>query len=365
MEEWKEVEGWNGKYKVSTLGRVWNTITDVEVAQVIAGIPQYLYVNLNSGGRYKLERLHRVVAKAFCLNENPELFDVVDHIDRDKFNNTAANLRWTDNAGNGRNLENNLYMQGVFLKDFVKKYDNPDAAYTHMSSSMCKDELTEEEALTKYELFLEHGARYKKVVWEGEEVLLNELCNRLNSDYHLVRDRLTNGWDIWNAVYGIRSDWAVSFEVYDSKGVGHWYKNGEVFERHHPSCIGVWRRLKDEGKLLEEILAYDGMDHRRQTVAGVTGLIDELCKHFNKTRSNVDTRMCKGMTLEQALLSPPERVKKVTIDGVSGSPKYWYEHYGLVYKTVKRKKDTLKCSFEYILKHFGVDLSGKVISYTD
>lgn len=70
-----------------------------------------------------------------------------------------------------------------------------------------------------------------------------------------------------------------------------------------------------------------------------------------------DTR--RGFTL------PPERIKKVTIDGVSGSPKYWYESFGLDYKTVKHKKDRLKCSFEDILKFFGVDLSGKVISYTD
>lgn len=97
----------------------------------------------------------------------------------------------------------------------------------------------------------------------------------------------------------------------------------------------------------------------------MTGTIEELCKHFNKTVSNVTTRTGKGMSLKDALLSPPERIKKVTINGVSGSPKYWYEHYGLVYKTVKHKKDTLKCSFEDILKYFGVDLTDKVISYTD
>lgn len=40
-EIWKDVIGWEEKYKVSSQARVWNKITDVEVAQVLTGIPQY------------------------------------------------------------------------------------------------------------------------------------------------------------------------------------------------------------------------------------------------------------------------------------------------------------------------------------
>lgn len=48
-------------------------------------------------------------------------------------------------------------------------------------------------------------------------------------------------------------------------------------------------------------------------VEGVTGFLDELCKHFGKTRSNVDTRMCKGMTLEEALLSLQNGSRKLQL----------------------------------------------------
>lgn len=362
MEEWKEIEGWNGKYKVSPDARVWNTVTDVEVAQVLTGIPQYKYVNLRLDGKHKLVRVHRLVAEAFI--ENTDDLPMVDHIDRDKMNNHVSNLRWVDSSGNKRNLENNAMIGDIHLLEFVKKYEKPYAAYQHLYSSMNAG-LTEQEALDRYEEFLSYGLLRRKVEWEGEEVYLVDLCETLNKPYEAVSSRLSQGWDIWNSVYEIRPSWYYSFEVMDNKGVGHWYRDNEMFEYHHPETMGVYKRLISEGCTLENILAYDGKDHLRQTVQGVTGLLSELCQHFGKTQSSVETRMGKGMTLEQALLSPPERVKKVTIDGVAGSPKYWYEYFGLDYKTTNRKKDSLKCSFEDILKHFKVDLSGKSISYTD
>lgn len=138
-----------------------------------------------------------------------------------------------------------------------------------------------------------------------------------------------------------------------------------MFESSHPDCLGVYKRMIAEGKNLDEILAYDGKDYLRQTVRGFTGTITELCEYFGKTESSVSTRRGKGMSLEEALLSPPERVKKVTIDGVTGSPKYWYEYFGLDYKKTKRKKDFLKCSFEEILEYFNINLTGKSIKYTD
>lgn len=368
MVKWKEVEGWNGKYKVSTDARVWNTVADVEVAQVLTGIPQYKYVNFHlKGQKAKLVRVHRLVAEAFI--ENPDNLPMVDHIDRDKMNNHVSNLRWVNSSGNQRNTNNSVYVGEEHLLEFTKKYESPYAAYQHIVTRVGNG-VSVEDAVTSYEKYLEYGNKLKEVQWNGATLYLLDLCKSLSKDYDSVRNRLSQGWEIWNAVYDIRPDWSLSFEVLDSKvldskGVGHWYQNNEMFERTHPSVIGLWKTLHRDGKTLDEILAYDGKDHFRQTVEGVTGTIEELCKHFNKTVSNVTTRTGKGMSLRDALLSPPERVKKVTIDGVAGSPKYWYEAFGLDYKKTKAKKDTLKCSFEDILKYFGVDLTDKVISYTD
>lgn len=369
MIEWKEVEGWNGKYEVSNTGEVRNVWDSVPVAKVIAGIPQYWYVNLSGEYGRDLKRLHILVAKAFI--PNPDKLPVVDHEDRDKLNNDISNLRWVTRSQNGRNRDTNIIVQyhgedKLFIELCEELFEEDwFSAYKYLYQRMKYKQIDFKSALEDYYNILEYGFVGNTVEWDGKEVYLNALCSDFNRDYTIVRSRLSQGWDIWNAVYDIRPYWPYSFEISDQTGVGHWYRDGEMFETTHPSCLGTWRRLKDEGKTLEEILAYDGKDHLRQTIEGVSGTIEELCKHFNKTMSNVTTRTGKGMSLRDALLSPPERIKKVTIDGVSGSPKYWYEHYGLVYKTVKRKKDTLKCSFEDILKHFGVDLTDKIISYTD
>ena len=38
--------------------------------------------------------VHRLVAVAHVHNPRPDIFSIVDHIDRDKTNNHASNLRW-------------------------------------------------------------------------------------------------------------------------------------------------------------------------------------------------------------------------------------------------------------------------------
>ena len=42
----------------------------------------------------------RLVAEAFCPNPDPEKARTVDHIDGDKQNNKAENLRWLSLADN-------------------------------------------------------------------------------------------------------------------------------------------------------------------------------------------------------------------------------------------------------------------------
>jgi hypothetical protein len=49
-------------------------------------------------------KLHRVIALQFVPNPDPNRFTVVDHIDRNKQNNTIANLRWVTQSFNCKNL---------------------------------------------------------------------------------------------------------------------------------------------------------------------------------------------------------------------------------------------------------------------
>lgn len=366
IEEWKEVEGWNGKYEVSNTGEVRNVWDNVPVAKVIAGIPQYWYVNLtHPDGWRKLERLHRLVAFAFVENDAPEIRDVVDHIDRDKMNNDYTNLRWVTHKENMRNKDGALVIDGMFLKDYVEGYDNPNAAYTYIASNALKLGSIEQ-AIEKYETFIQYGYRLTEVQWEGNTVNLNDLCARLGKDYFAVRNRIVSfEWDIWNAVNNIppASFHRFSFEVQSDTGVAYWYPTKEYFRLEHGRATETITKLLDEGYNYEGILKYTGIEHFKQTIRGVTGTIQELCNHFEASIGAVGTNMTKkGMTLEEALLTPRQRVKRLSINGVYNSPKYWYERFDINPKEAGSKKSKNKWSFKETFQHFGIDTSEMVIS---
>lgn len=85
MEEiWKDVEGYNGKYQVSNLGRV----RKVEILKQFIHNRGYIYSNLDCKHKY----IHRLVAEAFLENSNN--LPTVNHIDENKENNTLSNLEW-------------------------------------------------------------------------------------------------------------------------------------------------------------------------------------------------------------------------------------------------------------------------------
>ena len=61
----------------------------------------YIYVHLNNGRQLRKKiTIHRLIAKAFVHNPNPEKYNIVNHIDGNRHNNNPNNLEWTDQKGN-------------------------------------------------------------------------------------------------------------------------------------------------------------------------------------------------------------------------------------------------------------------------
>jgi NUMOD4 motif-containing protein/HNH endonuclease len=98
VEIWKSIEGYEGLYEVSSLGKVKRLAGsklcpwDREVNQRPKKIG-YMIVTLSSAGRGKTLHVHRLVAAAFV--PNPNGLNEVNHKDLDKSNNAASNLEWT------------------------------------------------------------------------------------------------------------------------------------------------------------------------------------------------------------------------------------------------------------------------------
>ena len=101
-EEWRDIEGFEGKYMVSNLGRVKSlNYHRTGKEGILEGVDYgegYLYVNLCKDGKGKQCRINRLVAQAFL--ENPDNLPEVNHKDENKQNNCVQNLEWCDRAYN-------------------------------------------------------------------------------------------------------------------------------------------------------------------------------------------------------------------------------------------------------------------------
>jgi len=89
------------------------------------------YIAIRAGG-YSLS-LHRVMARAFIKNPQPEIYDIVDHIDSNKLNNDLDNLCWCTASENirrsynwrkegGGRYEPLTHSQKIILIDLQNKY---------------------------------------------------------------------------------------------------------------------------------------------------------------------------------------------------------------------------------------------------
>lgn len=110
VEIWKDIEGYEGLYQVSNLGRVRSCDKIVKsprqasyfkngrVLSQYLNRSGYMYICLSKDGVHKTLRVHRLVALAFVNNHNGMQY--INHKDENKANNKASNLEWCDQEYN-------------------------------------------------------------------------------------------------------------------------------------------------------------------------------------------------------------------------------------------------------------------------
>lgn len=359
-EEWNTIEGYS-RYKVSPDGEVFDTKTNKIVAKQLTGKPQYFYVNVNrDDGERKLERVHRFVAMAYVEGRSEE-FDVVDHIDRNKFNNHYTNLRWVDHSGNQNNRDGNIFIFSTPVREYVQKYDNPNATYSYFTVRL-RSGLSDQEVVDEYQEHLDYGLKRTKVLYQGTECYLTDLSERIGISYEKLRNKVVDGTLSWNSVHSVPETQPLSFEILEG-GVMNWYPNKIYFSKLHCKSLDYINTGLESGMSTEEIILLDGKEYLRQTVRGITGTIKELCEHFGVSESAVSTNMTRNkVSLEDALFAPRQRVKSLSINGVYKSPKDWSEYFGLSPKKVNNWKIKNKKTFKEALEFHGVDTTEMTFS---
>ena len=98
-EIWQPVEGYEGLYEVSNLGRVKSLKYGKEkILKSWNNGKGYLFVSLCRNGKMKHFKVHRLVSTAFI--PNPEGLPEINHIDENKSNNCLSNLEWCSHKYN-------------------------------------------------------------------------------------------------------------------------------------------------------------------------------------------------------------------------------------------------------------------------
>jgi hypothetical protein len=105
--ETKDIIEYEGLYKISIDGNIYSSKRKGSsgglVKQHLNKKTGYLYVNLFKNSKGKNHNIHRLIALHFI--DNPNNFPIVDHIDRNKTNNSIDNLRWVSRQTNRKNQE--------------------------------------------------------------------------------------------------------------------------------------------------------------------------------------------------------------------------------------------------------------------
>lgn len=111
IEQWKDIDGYEGIYKISNFGNVLS-VKNNKLRAIHLDKDGYCRVMLCKNGRKKSSIVHRLVANAFIpnLENKPQ----VNHKNGIKTDNRLENLEWVTNSEN---------MKHAFLTG-LKKYTN-------------------------------------------------------------------------------------------------------------------------------------------------------------------------------------------------------------------------------------------------
>ena len=94
-EEWRDVVGYEGRYMVSSMGRVYSCPNHMHNGMILNADKYqngYYRVALSKHCQKKYVMIHRLVAEAFL--PNPNNYPFVNHKDESRTNNCVENLEW-------------------------------------------------------------------------------------------------------------------------------------------------------------------------------------------------------------------------------------------------------------------------------
>ena len=117
LTNFEDLKDFEGLYKINRNGDVWSCIYNKIMTPNLSK-DGYLKINLNMNGAGYKRSIHRLLAIQYI--PNPDNLPEIDHIDRNKTNNSLENLRWANHHTNSRNRDFTINRKGCIYQDIRK-----------------------------------------------------------------------------------------------------------------------------------------------------------------------------------------------------------------------------------------------------
>lgn len=174
-EVWKDIKGYEGKYKISNFGRVKSISRFInccgssrrmlkdKVMKAQVNSQGYLRIQLRKGNTYHWLRIHRIVASEFLENKinKPQ----VNHIDGNKSNNNCSNLEFVTRLENMRHAVDNRLM--------------PHGEKSHQHKLSCADVIK----IRKLKKYSGSTQRIIASIFRVSEVTISNICRNKTWKY--------------------------------------------------------------------------------------------------------------------------------------------------------------------------------------
>lgn len=371
-EEWKWIlleDVISERYKISNYGRVKDIGRDAFVSPVITGIPQYWYVNLVLPcGKRTGKRVHRLLAQVFI--DNPSNMGMVDHEDRNKYNNSIDNLRWVTRSQNQMNRDCTNMFKGIPLKHYCEvNFEQPTGAYAYLQNAIRFHDLTEDESLERYANYLKYGKLgNRKILLEGVEVVLPTFLLDVGlslEDYTkkvekgISNEGIAKGYNHPLPRKNTKLHLAYQLESIENN-VHYFFLRRKILAEELVMCeAAIDTRTNNNCTTFEEYRDYINPD-TLHSYKGFTGTLMELADKYNLRYETVADRLySKRWSLEKTLTTKRMKIKHYMCSGVKLTKKQVWEKF-LPENSVKNW-NSMHCRTKLSLKEFlllkGADVS--------